>query len=60
MKRKYQQRVMVVEMGSFLPPPLWFLAQTEEWGKNANFFEQPSGQTFPKQRRVVCQCHILA
>ena len=21
-----------------LPPPFWFLAQTEEWGKNANFF----------------------
>ena len=47
--------------GIFLPPPPpWFSAQTEEWGNNANFFEQPSGQTFPKQRRVVCQCHILA
>jgi len=33
-KRKYQQRVIDVEIGSFLP---WFLARTEEWGKNANF-----------------------
>ena len=44
------------------PPPslLWLLAQTEEWGKMQTLSEQPSGQTFPKQRRVVCQCHILA
>ena len=33
-KRKYQQRVIDVEMGSFIP---WFLVRTEEWGKNANF-----------------------
>jgi len=33
-KRKYQQRVIDVEMGSFTP---WFLARTEEWRKNANF-----------------------
>ena len=33
-KRKYQQRVIDVEMGSFTP---WFLARMEEWGKNANF-----------------------
>ena len=56
-KRKYQQRVIDVEMGSFTPPP-WFLARTEERGKNATFPQQPSGQTFPKERRVLCQCHI--
>ena len=47
------------------PRPLpWFLAQTDRnrgMGKKMQTFsEQPSGQTFPKQRRVVCQCHILA
>ena len=34
-----------------LPPWIWH-ART--------FPEQPSGQTFPKERRVLCQCHILA
>ena len=28
------------------PTPLWFLAQTEEWGKMQTFSEQPSVQTF--------------
>jgi len=35
-ERKYQQRVIDVEMDR-LPPPPWFLERTEEWGKNANF-----------------------
>ena len=44
-KRKYQQRVINVEMGSFIP---WILAGMEEWGRMQTFSEQPSGQTFPK------------
>ena len=37
--------------GIVSPPWIWH-ART--------FPEQPSGQTFPKERRVLCQCHILA
>ena len=45
------------------PPPAPFRGF---WHKRRNgkkmqtFSEQPSGQTFPRQRRVVCQGHILA
>ena len=45
------------------PPPapfrgFWHKRRNEE--KIQTFSEQPSGQTFPNQRRVVCQYHILA
>ena len=50
-KRKYQQRVIDVEIESFTPL---------DFGTQETFSEQPSGQTFPKERRVLCQCHILA
>ena len=58
-KRKYQQRVIDVEMGSFTP---LVFGTNGGMGKECKLFpaEQPSGQTFPKERRVLCQCHILA
>ena len=41
-----------------LPPGFW----RERWNgeRMQTFPEQPSGQTFPKEQRVLCQCHILA
>ena len=57
-KRKYQQRVIDVEMGSFTPTGFWHERRNGE--RMQTFPEQPSGQTFPKEQRVLCQCHILA
>ena len=43
------------------PPPSVVFGTNGGMGKKMQTFsEQPSGQTYPKQRRVVCQCHILA
>ena len=43
------------------PPPSVVFGTNGGMGKKMQTFsEQPSGQTFPKQRRGVCQCHILA
>ena len=42
------------------PPPCGFWHKRRNGEKMQTFSEQPSGQTLPKQRRVVCQCHILA
>ena len=48
--------------GIFIPPPtlcgFWYKRRNGD--KMQTFPEQPSGQTFQKQRRVVRQCHILA
>ncbi|CAH3171428.1 unnamed protein product [Porites evermanni] len=41
-------------------PPVVFGTNGGMGKKMQTSSEQPSGQTFPKQRRVVCQCHILA
>ena len=54
MRNKRKERGIDLEMGSFTP--LVF-------GTNGGMQivpEQPSGQTFPKELRVLCQCHILA
>ena len=44
-KRKYQQRVIYMEMGSFIP---LVFGRKEEWGRMQTFSEQPSGEIFPK------------
>ena len=50
-KRKHQQRVIDVEMGSpLLPPGFWHKLMNGE--RMQTFPEQPSEQTFPKERRV--------
>ena len=57
MKRKYQQRVIDVEI--VYPSGFW-TNRGDDGERIQTLPEQPSGQTFPKERRDLFQCHILA
>ena len=50
-------RSLDVEMGSFTPYGFWHEQRNGE--RMQTFPDQSGEQTFPKERRVLCQCHWL-